>query len=214
MKPKLKLAVLILWVGSNFCFAQTPTQQKQIEQAMRMQDSIMNLPQYKSIMQQMKDMEKMQEKQQKQNQEIKIEKKVENKVISNDDWYWKNTIASTNNKFKDWQGSEAEITMSYKGPGLNTFKIGTIKDDGSIVFDLPKSINTKISLDRQLGSQGIFYYIYGNVPINYNNKDAGFITNPSLPIIRNGKHIGNLTIGNSVRVTKKPCFAKWCGFWR
>ena len=202
MNTRLTLATLILLFASNFTIAQTTEQQKQIEQAMRMQDSIMNLPQYKDMMQQMKDMEKMQEEQQKQKEEKKVVNKVIKKTNSSDDWYWENTIASTNNKFKDWQGGEAEITMSYKGSGLNTVKIGTIKDDGSIVFDLPKSVNTKISLDRQLGPQGLFYDIYGNVPVNYNNKEAGFITNPSLPIIRNDKHIGNLTIGNSVRVTK------------
>lgn len=202
MKTKLILATLILLFVSNFTIGQTPEQQKQIEKAMRMQDSIMKLPQYKDMMQQMKDMEKMQEKQQKQKEEKKVVKTVVKKTNSNDDWYWKNTIASTNNKFENWNGGEVDITMGYRGPNLNTFKVGTIKADGKIVFSLPSSVSTKTSMERQLGPQGLFYDIYGNVPVNYNNKEAGFITNPSLPIIRNGKHIGNLTIGNSVRVPK------------
>lgn len=165
---------------------------------MRMQDSIMNLPQYKDMMQQMKAMEQKQEVSQKQEKK----KKVVKKSASSDDWYWKNTIASTNNKFTNWTGGEADIAMAYKGPSLNTFKVGTIKTDGSIVINLPGSVITKTSLTRQFGPQGLFYDIYGNAPVSFNNKEAGFITNPSLLIMRNGEHIGNLTIGNSVKVTK------------
>ena len=133
---------------------------------------------------------------------ITSSKPVTVKSSSSDSWYWKNTIASTNNKFIDWDGGEADIAMAYKGAELKTFKIGYIKADGNIVFNFPESVVTKTSLKRQLGPQGLFYDIYGNVPVNFNNEEAGFITNVSLLIMRNGNHIGNLTIGNSVRVTK------------
>lgn len=173
-----------------------------------MQDSIMNLPQMKALFEsnpKMKEafMKQMMAKQKgKQTQKKKdTPKLVSTKTSSSDSWYWENTIASTNNKFKDWSGGEADITMGYKGPSLNTFKIGTIKSDGNIVINLPNSVTTKISLKRHLGPQGFFNDIYGISQVNFNNENAGFITNTSLLIIRNGKHIGNLTIGNSVRVT-------------
>ncbi len=169
----------------------------------------MNLPYMKALLEsnpEMKDalikqlmaMEKSKQAEKKK----EVPKLAPNNSSNSDSWFWENTIASKNNEFANWVGGGADITMAHKGPGMNTFKIGSIKADGSIEFDLPNAVTTKISLERQLGPQGLFNDIYGNAPVKYNNKEAGFITNPSLPIMRNGKHIGNLTIGNSVKVTK------------
>ena len=203
---KIIITTVILLVFGVLCsYSQT---KEEMERIKKMQDSIMNLPQMKALFESNPEMKKAFVEQMMAKQKGKTSQKknvalkpTAVKSSSNDSWYWKNTIASTNNKFKNWSGGDADITMGYKGPELNTFIIGTIKGDGSIVFNLPESVITKTSLTRQLGPQGLFYDIYGNVPVNFNNKEAGFITNPSLPIMRNGKHIGNLTIGNSVRVT-------------
>ena len=203
---KILTIIILLIFGFHFTQAQSP---EELEKIKHIQDSMMNLPQMKALLESNPEMKKALMEQMKakqkgsQSQKRKIApKSAANKSSSSDSWYWENTIASTNNKFKNWSGGEADITMSYKGPGLNTFIIGTIKADGNIVFNLPKSVTTKTSLTRQLGPQGLFFDIYGNAPVNYSNKEAGFITNPSLPIMRNDKRIGNLTIGNSVRVTK------------
>ena len=191
MKHRIYISIILIVFGVLFSYSQT---KEEMEKIKRIQDSMMNLPEMKAMMQQMKG---MQDKQQAE----KAKPKTVEKKTSNDDWYWENTIASTNNKFDSWTGGEADITMAYKGSNLSTFKIGAIKKDGSIVFNFPESVATKTSFDRQLGPQGLFFDIYGNVPVNFNNKDAGFITNVSLLIMRNDKQIGNLTIGNSVRVT-------------
>lgn len=182
--------------------AQTPKKQKkQMEELMRKQDSVMNSPQMKEMMQKIQEMQKMQD-----SMNAKYATANETKSTSNknnaDDWYWQNTLASTQGKFNGWSRGVVDIVMTYKGVRLQTFKIGSIKEDGSIIFNLPSSVNTKTTFERQMGPQGLFFDIYGNSPINYTNKKTGFITNTALLIMKDGKTLGNLTIGNSVRVTK------------
>lgn len=195
---------LLLVLGIVYSEAQTPEQQKQIDEAMRMQDSLMNSPQMKAMMQQLQQMKDMQDKQQAEKKvsssKVKTDKLAQKKT-SSDDWFWENTIASTNNKFTDWKGGTADIAIAFKGSGLKVFNIGSIKEDGSIVFNLPDNFETQLSLERQIGPQGLFFDIYNRSSVNFTNKDTGFITNTSLMVMRNGKQIGNLTIGDSVRVT-------------
>jgi len=203
MKNMKKItAILIIVFGVLCSYSQT---KEEIERIKKIQDSMMNLPEMKALLESNPEMKKaiieqMMAKEKQNHTPMPMPRT--DKPSSGDSWYWENTIASTNNKFDNWSGGEADITIGYKGPNLNTFKIGTIKADGRIVFNLPNTVSTKTSLERQLGPQGLFYDIYGNAPVNYNNKEGGFITNTSLLIMRNGEHIGHLTIGNSVRVTK------------
>lgn len=206
MKYRIYLLVFFLFSGVLYSYSQT---KEEMEKIKKMQDSMMNLPQMKALLESSPEMKEALMKQIMANQKGKqsqkkkdIPKSTAVNTSNNDSWYWKNTIASINNKFENWSGGEADITMGYKGTALNTFKIGTIKANGSIIMNLPESVITKTSLTKQLGPQGLFYDIYGNAPVSFSNKEAGFITNPSLLIMRNGKHIGNLTIGNSVKVTK------------
>ena len=204
MNIKKSSIIFLLMLGLYYSQAQTPEQQKQIVEAMRMQDSLLNSPQMKAMMQQMQQMKDMQDKQQTEKKVTSSKVKADNpaqKKTSSDDWFWENTMASTNNKFTDWKGGTADIAIAFKGPGLKVFNIGSIKVDGSIVFNLPDNFQTQLSLERQIGPQGLFYDIYDRSSVNFTNKDTGFITNASLMVMRNGKQIGNLTIGNSVRVT-------------
>jgi len=177
MRTKIALAILLTF-GVLRSYSQT---QEEFEKIKRMQDSMMNLPQMRDMMQQMKKMPEMHEMQE---QSEKTTEKLKAKETNNSDrWYWTNTIASENGKFTEWTGGEAEIAMAYKGPVLNTIKIGRIEADGRVVFNLPRSVSTKTSFERQLGPQGLLYDLYGNTPVNFMNKEAGFITNTSLLIL-------------------------------
>ena len=200
---KILTCTVITLIGFTI-IAQTPEQQqKMMEAMMRKQDSLMNSPQMKEMMKKMEEMQKSMNQQEQSNENgSKKENQVKTKKSDSGDWYWENTMASKNDQFNDWSGGTADIVMAYKGPDLKTFKVGSINDDGSIVINLPSSVTTKSTFEREMGPQGLFFDIYGNVPVNYSNKESGFITNVSLLVLRNGKTIGNLTMGNSVKVTK------------
>ncbi len=202
MKCAFKCLLLFSFLGFSIYGISQTTEEERIK---KLQDSIINLPHMKAMFEanpQMKELVMQQLKaEQEQKQKVRTVQKVKPKN-SNKGWYWENTIASTNNRFKEWSGGEADINMIYKGSGFKTFKIGVIKADGTIVFNLPNQVNTQTSLERQLGPQGLIFDIYNKGIANYTNKQSGFITNMSFPILQNGKHIGNLTIGNSVKVTK------------
>jgi DNA-binding transcriptional MerR regulator len=197
---KISIALLLVF-GIVYSEAQT---QEEMDKIKRLQDSMMNLPEMKDMMQQLQQMKEMQDKQQSEKKltssKVKADKPVQKKA-SSEDWFWENTMASTNNKFTDWKGGTANIAIAFKGPGLTVFNIGGIKEDGSIVFNLPDKFKTQLSLERQIGTQGLFYDIYDRSSVSFTNKDTGFITNASMMVMRNGNQIGNLTIGNSVRVT-------------
>jgi hypothetical protein len=204
MKKRFRIIAYPILILIGFVsIAQTPDQKKMMEEILRKQDSVMNTPQMKEMIQKMENMQESMSIENSSNIGVK-NKEVKNnpKKSSNNNWYWENTIASENNKFIEWTGGPADIVMAYKGPNLKTFKIGSIKEDGTILFNLPSSVITKTTFERQIGPQGLFLDIYGDVPVNYSNKETGFITNVSLLVMRNEKPIGNLTMGNSVKVTK------------
>lgn len=198
MKAIIVFMFLTLIISVSSC-GQTPEQQKMIDDAMLKQDSIMNTQQVKDMMKQLQEEAKLNEE--KKNHESK-DKKSENKK-SSDDWYWQNTIASTNDRFENWSNGTASICMMYRVlPGQNgpkTIKIGTINSDGSIQFDFPKNVVTQSQLiDRQ---NILFFDIQESASLNYTKGDTGYFANSSLIVIKNDKPIGTLTIGNSVRVT-------------
>lgn len=204
MKNRIRLITFLVLTLNGFVInAQTPEEQKMMEEILRKQDSVMNSPQMKEMMQKMEEMQNSMNQYEETTKNTNIkEPKISNKTSSPDDWYWQNTIASKNGRFNSWSGGTADIMMAYKGPDLKTFKVGSINNDGNIVINLPSSVTTRSTFEREIGPQGLFFDIYGNVPVNYFNKESGFITNVSLLVIRNGKSIGNLTMGNSVKVTK------------
>lgn len=91
-KQILLLLFMMMWCSS---YSQTPEQEKMIEKAERMRDSIMNTPEIKAIMQQAEEMEKNNKTQQKV-KPIPTNTKTKDK-------YWQNTLASTNNnKLENW----------------------------------------------------------------------------------------------------------------
>lgn len=132
--------------------------------------------------------------------EKKVIKKLSN---TQEDWYWKNTLKSTNNKFENWNESEVTLVMVHKlKQGETTPKttsVGSINSQGIITINLPKKTDTDTALDN-LG-YFVFYDIQDLGNIEYNNGKTGYFSTTSLNVMQNGNSIGKLTLGNSVRVT-------------
>lgn len=188
-----------MFIGLTSC-GQTPEEQKMIDEIKRKQDSMMNTPEMKEMMKTVKEQEKLYEEE--KNNKSK-EENTTSKSNSNDDWYWKNTMASENDRFDDWNNGDADIMMTYRmKPGQQkpkTLKIGTITSDGDILFDLPDNVLTQTELEERQNI--LFYDIQDQSSLNYSNGKTGILANASLFVMKGGKQIGTLTSGNSERVT-------------
>ncbi len=79
MKVKILLTVLLFSFSTISVNAQTPEQQKEIDKALRMRDSIMNTPEYKAAMKQIDKINVQAEKFEKKLQQDKITKKKQSK---------------------------------------------------------------------------------------------------------------------------------------
>jgi hypothetical protein len=200
MKTKNYITAFLLILGIFCAESQTTEQQKMIEKAKRMQDSMMNLPQFKAMMQQIEELNS------KQKTEAKKQKSTENKTTqkktTRDDWFWKNdmyiTTVSKNNKLPNWEGGAAEISLLHRNSETNYLKVGTIQADGSITFNFPKDVEASKKTPA-------FYNPIQDLrdwsSFKFSNTDVGFISRTGLTILRNGQVLGALTIGNSVKVT-------------
>lgn len=122
---------------------------------------------------------------------------------SQDDWYWKNTKMSSDGKFQNWEEGAVDIVMTYRmkqnDAQPRTVKVGTINAAGEISMTLPSEIKTETKLDN-LGNL-FFYDIQDISNLNYVNGNSGYFSNNSFLVEKNGKSVGNLTMGNSVRTT-------------
>ncbi len=204
MKTKTLIITILLSFFYFYGFTQSPEQQKAIDDLYRIQDSILNTPEAKAAMQQMKV---IREKYDREKEKTAPNK---NKVVEKPklditkyiyDKYWKNTMESNNNKFENWNGGSADIIILIVSPGNlkgRRIKIGSINTDGSIVFNLPKNVD-EIGPLRRVNLK--FLDLYDTSSIKYTNGDTGFLSDTSLVIMRNDQIIGLLTIGNSVKVT-------------
>lgn len=198
MKTLKKIILLLILFMGFSSYAQTPEQQKMIEKAERMRDSIMNTPEIKAIMKQAGEMEK----------NNKTSQKV--KPISSStktiDKYWQNTMASkNNNKLENWKNGTADLVFSYsydsRRDKLNYVKVGVIKSDGTIELH-PTSEVPVLQPLRNFKNSNAFYDIHNPDSYHYNNGDAGLKLNSYLLVYQNDQKIGTLTIGNSVKVTR------------
>ncbi|RMA58800.1 hypothetical protein [Ulvibacter antarcticus] len=120
-----------------------------------------------------------------------------------DDWYWKNTLMSKNNKFEAWDEGEVELVMTYRKQQNDvqsrTFKVGSITSEGLVTINLPKNIKTETKLDNL--NNLVFYDLQDISNLEYKNHKTGYFSNTTIGVEKNGITIGNLTIGNSVRTT-------------
>lgn len=137
---------------------------------------------------------------------LRSEEKAAQSVKNPDDWFWKNdryaTTVSKDNTLPGWKGGVADLAIAYMNKyQLAYFKIGTISADGVIELKLPETAPAVYTIEKVIGPQGFFADIQDKSLLNYTNKNTGFLMSHDLLVMRNEKTIGNLTLGNSVRVT-------------
>lgn len=120
-----------------------------------------------------------------------------------DDWYWKNTKMSKNNIFENWEFGQVDLVMVYRYRQNETIpktlKIGHIDHKGSITINWPETIQTETELGNLQNL--VFYDIQDIGKFTYTNAASGYFGKTTLNVEQNGKVIGNLTLGNSVRTT-------------
>ncbi len=195
---KNMLAIFLLLSIQIIC-GQTPEQQKIIEKAERMRDSIMNTPQMKAAMQQFEDIEKTQ----KSNTKVKSEKKTIPKVKTKYDKYWVNTLSSNNNtKLTNWNLGEADLVFSYsynaRNDKINYVKVGSIQTDGTILLNPTKKVPVLKPLSK---FDNTFFDIFNPNAYQFTEENTGFKLNSYLLVYQNDSQIGTFTVGNSAKVT-------------
>ncbi|MBU2907317.1 hypothetical protein KO529_21120 [Arenibacter algicola] len=120
-----------------------------------------------------------------------------------DDWYWKNTLMSSNNVFANWEHGPVDLVMVYRYKNNEskplTLKVGHIDGQGKIIINLPETIQTETKLGNLQNL--VFYDIQDISKFIYTIPDAGYFGKTSIAVEKGGDTIGTLTLGNSVRVT-------------
>ncbi len=198
MKTLYKISILVLFLISYTSFSQTSEQQKMIDKALKMRDSIMNTPEMKAIMQQTNEIEKESKK--------KTKTKPIPEAVKNEDKYWKNTLASDNNTIlKNWNSGEADLVFNYlydsRKDKVEIIKVGFIKADGTIELNPTKEVPVLQALNNFKNGNN-FFDIHDTNAYKYTNEKTGFKLNSYLLVYQNGRKIGTLTVGNSVKVTQ------------
>lgn len=194
------LPILLFFIGS-LGFSQTPEQQKMIDKALKMRDSIMECMNLDEMLQQANAQEKRLEQKKNSNTNtvpITIATKKEDK-------YWKNTLASENNIFKAWKNGEADLVYNYrydsKKDAVEYVKVGVITSDGRILLNPTIKVPVLQPLNNFKNSNN-FFDIHDSDVYQYSNGDSGFKLNSYILVYKNEKQIGILTLGNSVKVTR------------
>jgi|GEM_PF-1068139 len=194
------LPILLLFMGC-VGFSQTPEQQKMIDDAMKMRDSIMNTPEMKAMMEQAKEMETKKETKKETSPAVSPIPK----AVKDEDKYWKNTLASDkDDKLRNWNRGEADLVFNYlydsRNDKVEYIKVGVIKADGTIELS-PKSEVPILKPLNNFKNSNLFFDIYDSNSYHYTNENIGFKLNSYLMVYQNEQSIGTLTIGNSVKVT-------------
>lgn len=203
MKKNLKIVFILLFVVSGLGFSQTPEQQKMIDKAIKMRDSIMACIGLEEMLQQANAQEKRLESAKKTN---KSETSPIPKAAKSEDKYWKNTLASdTDNKLKNWNYGDANLVFNYRYDSrkdkVEYVKVGVIKADGTIVLNPINKVPILKPL-KDFKDSNNFYDIHNPESYQYSNGDSGFKLNAYLLVYQNDKQVGILTIGNSEKVTR------------
>ena len=126
-----------------------------------------------------------------------------NTQYNQDDWYWKNTQMSRDNRFENWEQGVVDLVMTYRykhnATSPETIKVGSIESDGTIKVHLPETIQTETKVSNI--SNLVFYDIQDMTTLRSHNPETGYFGKTTMQVVKNGAVIGNLTLGNSVRVT-------------
>ncbi|MFH4965946.1 hypothetical protein V8G69_13170 [Gaetbulibacter sp. M235] len=203
MKKELKIIFTLLFIVSGIGFSQTPEQQKMIDKALKMRDSIIQCITLEEMLQQANAQEKILESAKKTNESetnpIPKARKIEDK-------YWKNTLASDNdNKLKNWNYGEANLVFNYhydsRKDKVEYVEVGVIKADGTIKLNPTYKVPILKPL-KDFKDSNNFFDIHNPESYRYSNEDSGIKLNSYLLVYQNDEQIGVLTIGNSVKVTR------------
>ncbi|MDT0557073.1 hypothetical protein RM697_00350 [Ichthyenterobacterium sp. W332] len=206
---------IILIILSISCqidlLAQTPEQKKQIEEAKRKADSIMNLPHIKEMMKKAKDAEaefERLEKERKAKEKLKPKPnnkpKVETAKSKQSDFYWYKTMASnTDGMFKDWNYGAASLRAGFYDRKIRDYvyvSFGSISKDGEVNINLPtldeealpfKPITTPYSDGDML-----FYFKHLNLD---NVKTEWISTRFMLEVHQGYTVLGTIKMGNAIK---------------
>lgn len=193
---------MLLFVVSGMGFSQTLEQQKLIDKAIKMRDSIMQCITLEEMLQQANAQEKRLESAKKTN---KSETSPISKAVKTEDKYWKNTLASdTYTKLKNWNYGDADLVFNYRydprEDKVAYVKVGVIGADGTIVLSPTNQVPLLKPL-KDFKDSNTFYDIHNQASYQYRNEDSGFKLNAYLLVYQNDQQIGILTIGNSEKVT-------------
>lgn len=193
---------MLLFVVSGMGFSQTPEQQKMIDKAIKMQDSIMQCITLEEMLQQANTQEKRLESAKKTN---KSETSPIPKTVKSEYKYWKNTLVSNNdNKLKNWNYGDADLVFNYRYDSrkdkVEYVKVGVIKADGTIVLNPTNQVPILKPL-KDFKDSNNFYDIHNPASYQYSNENSGFKLNAYLLVYQNDQQIGILTLGNSEKVT-------------
>lgn len=202
MKPFKQFSLILLLLIGHTAFAQTPEQQKMIDKAIKMRDSVMACIGLEEVLQ----------KADQQQKRLDLDKKTNHKTspipeaIKSEDTYWKNTLASdNNNKLANWSKGDADLVYNYyynsRQDKVEYVKVGVIKADGTIELNPTNKIPILQPLNNFKNSN-VFYDIHNPDAYQYTNDKTGFKLNSYLLVYQKESQIGILTIGNSVKVTK------------
>ncbi|MCM4171960.1 hypothetical protein DHD32_10740 [Arenibacter sp. TNZ] len=192
--------ILIFFIGC-VGFSQTPEQQKMIDKALKMRDSIMECIGLEEVLQKADQQQKRLESDEKSNTKTSPIPK----ATKSEDKYWKNTLASnSNNKLPNWNKGEADLVFHYsydsKNDKINFVEVGVINADGTIELNPTKKIPVLKPLNNFKNSN-TFFDIHNPDSYQYTNENTGFKLNSYLLVYQNEQQIGILTIGNSAKVT-------------
>jgi hypothetical protein len=195
------LPILLFFIGC-MGFSQTPEQQKMIDRALKMRDSIMECMNLEEVLQQANELEERND----------LAKKTKNnktspsiKTANSDDKYWRNTLASTNNKIlTNWHKGEANLVFNYgydvRKDKVEYIKVGVIKENGTIDLNPLNKVPVLKPLNNFKNSN-TFFDIHNQDSYHFNNENSGFKLNTYILVYQNEKQIGILTVGNSEKVT-------------
>ena len=129
MKTFNQIFLMLLFVIGHVTYAQTPEQQKMIDKATRMRDSIMQSIGHQEVIERAEAQEKRHEK---ENKTSSIPK-----TAKSNDKYWRNTLVSDNNaKLTNWNNGAADLVFNYaydsRNDKINYVKVGAVKADGTV----------------------------------------------------------------------------------
>ncbi|MCK0132587.1 hypothetical protein MWU59_13850 [Flavobacteriaceae bacterium F08102] len=202
MKTHYLHLLLVLLLLSSPCFAQTKEQQKMIDKALKMRDSIMQSAEMKALIEQANEQQAIIEL----NKSTSSNKTAPTPKIPHQNNAEKYTLMSdTNRKLIGWNNGEADLIFNYhydmRNDQIHYVLVGKILANGTIKLNPTATVPILKPLHNFKNSNN-FYDIHDTNSYQYENKEAGFKLNSYLLVYQNNQKIGMLTAGNSAKVTR------------